>query len=401
MCVSLIEFVKAELYPKLNVYESGFLSPLLLNARSAGGCFDLICPRCWSHSAHHYLGSSLVSCGNCNAQTSILDSMVLTGEYTLESAAEAICEYVGVYPSGKKTLKLSEASSSSSIKLEKKNRPKKISCEKPEIKVPPAKLLSHLRVWLKKDPLAKADLIKAGWSEALMLKAPIGKINSVQALRSIYCGMLPLDLYRSASKIKSGIVVPWFISDSEVSLWGYSGSILNSAPSNISFATYDIPPCHAYHPVNKRHNWLVVVRDPLLASLLIARGIPCCAVGDSATLKSCVAWFAKAKSQLYILSSRDDDLFSDISKQNSKAINLDSNELISFGPYSGQYYKRFVDWPELRFKEVNKNTGSELEVIELLLKLLKSGLTLEQANKVLKYEKNCLITINALARSLK
>ena len=80
-------------------------------------------------------------------------------------------------------------------------------------------------------------------------------------------------------------------------------------------------------------------------------------------------------------------MFSDISKQNSKAINLDSNELISFGPYSGQYYKRFVDWPELRFKEVNKNTGSELEVIELLLKLLKSGLTLEQANKVLRLKK--------------
>lgn len=401
MCVSLIEFVKAELYPKLNVYESGFLSPLLLNARSAGGAFDLICPNCWSHSANHYLGSSLVSCGNCNVQTSIIDAMFLTGEYTHETAAEAICEFVGIYPSGNKTLKPKAGSSSCTLKLQKYNRAKKNTSDKSEVKVPPAKLLSSLRGWLQKDPQAKADLIKAGWSEALILKSPIGKINSVQALRSIYCGMLPLSLYRSASLIKNGIVVPWFISDSEVALWGYSGSIQSVAPSNISFATKDIPPCHAYHPINKRQNWLVVVRDPLLASLLIARGVPSCAVGNSTTLKSCVAWFAKSKSQLYILSSRDDDLFSYISKSNSRSINLNSNELISFGPYTGHYYKKFVDWPELRFKEVNKKIGLELEVIELILKLLKSGLTLDQANKVLKYEKNCLVTINALAHSLK
>ena len=156
--------------------------------------------------------------------------------------------------------------------------------------------------------------------------------------------------------------MPWFVHKDDAILWGYSGNIMESEP-NAYKLEISIPACHLHHPIHKRFDWMVIVEDPLLASLLIGRQIPAVATGPEAWWNKTVYSLKTVKKDLYVLDSPKGKLHKRLSNVVPKIKKTSPANPLAFGPYHGAYYRRFTKWPHSRYKELDAIVYSESEVI--------------------------------------
>ncbi|UMM06872.1 hypothetical protein MKR81_26795 (plasmid) [Vibrio campbellii] len=383
----LREFVTGKLYAKLNLFDCKLLQELRPVLRKDNISCELICPACWNHSAYHYFGTAIVTCTNCNEQTDLIAAMVATGEHTEETAVEEIA----------KKLSIVIPSYVNPRKNPPEKKPIAQNIQKEQIsKIDAGWLVSQLRLWLTNDRDTVGVLEKCGWTKELLAKAPIGKLPSPDALIEAWDGRLPEGLFRSIKDTKGGIVVPWFNGRNEVLLWGYEGSMLENEPKKFVFGE-SLLPCHIHHPVNRRNRWLVVVADPVLASLLIARGIPACAVGGNETVALCAKWFETSDKDVFVMSESSSPLFSEIVKHAKNAKPLKKVEPLAFGPYHGAYYKRFTKWPISRFQTPEVQLFNVKQVIGLLSTLLDAEMPLDEAIDVIKQKTGHEVTVKPIA----
>ena len=391
----LHNFIAEKLYPSLNIIEADLLQELRPAIRKDKKSCDLVCPDCWNATAFHYFGTGSITCSSCMAQTDLLDALVATSVQSLESALETVLKKLSiVIPpeiSGKP-----KPTKKAAKPVRTKPTTQKLA------KVNGSWLLSQLRLWLKEDELAVAELEKCGWSADLISKSPVGYLPSKKAFTELIDGRLPSGLYKSLNTIDSGLVVPWFIGNTDVVLWGYSGSITTSSPAKVPLESLTIA-CHLHHPILKRHSWMVVVADPLLASLLIGRGIPACAVGDEQICPISSKSLAKVEKELYVIAEADSQMFKDIAKHSTKAKLLDNVTPLDFGPYHGAYYRRFCKWPFSRFKKLApaEPTYSIQQVIGMLSAMLDAEVPFDDAVDVIKNKTGQLVSIKPIARSEK
>ena len=391
----LHNFIAEKLYPSLNIIEADLLQELRPAIRKDKKSCDLVCPDCWNATAFHYFGTGSISCSSCMAQTDILDALVATSDQSLESALETVLKKLSiVIPpeiSGKP-----KPSKQAAKPVRTKPTTQKLA------KVNGGWLLSQLRLWLKEDEQTVVELEKCGWSADLISKSPVGYLPSKKAFTDLIDGRLPTGLYKSLDTIESGLVVPWFIGNTDVVLWGYSGSITTSSPAEVPLESLTIA-CHLHHPIHKRHSWMVVVADPLLASLLIGRGIPACAVGDEQICPISSKSLAKVEKELYVMAEADSQMFKDIVNHSPNAKLLDNVAPLAFGPYHGAYYRRFCKWPFSRFKKLApaEPTYSIQQVIGMLSAMLDAEVPFDDAVDVIKNKTGQLVSIKPIARSEK
>jgi hypothetical protein len=384
---NLREFVTSKLYPRLNLLDCKLLQELRPVLRQDNISCELICPTCWNHSAYHYFGSAIVTCTACREQTDLLDAMVATGAHTEENGVDEIANKLSVViPSHVLNPPKLSAKKSNTKKVKKEQKPK----------VDAAWLLSQLRLWLTNDQDAVCELEKCGWTKELLAKAPIGKLPSPDALINAWDGRLPDGLFQSFKGMKGGVVVPWFNGRNDVLLWGYEGSILESKPKRFVYGD-SLLPCHIYHPVHRRNRWLVVVADPVLASLLIARGIPACAVGGDDTAALCAKWFATTDKDVFVMGETSSVMFSEIAKHSKYAKPLKKVEPLAFGPYHGAYYKRFTKWPASRFQAPEEEFFNVKQVIGILSTLLDAEMPLDEAIEVIKEKTGYEVQVKPIA----
>lgn len=389
----LHNFIVEKLYPALNIIEADLLHELRPKVRNDAKACDLVCPECWNATAFHYFGTGSISCSGCRSQTDLLDALVATSGLSLEAALEAVLKKLSIVIPPE-----IRGNSNTARKVAKCSNAKVTT--KQQAKISGGWLLSQLRLWLKENEQAVVELEKIGWSGELISKSPIGYLPSKVALKELIDGRLPMGLYKSINEIESGIVVPWFIGATDVVLWGYSGSINTNSPAKVPYEKMTIA-CHLHHPIHKRHSWMVVVADPLLASLLIGRGIPACAVGDEMVSPVSSKSLAKADKELYVMAETDSQMFKDIARHSPKVKLIANVTPLAFGPYHGAYYRRFCKWPFSRFKKLapTEPAYSHQQVIGMLSALLDAELTFDDAVEVIKEKTGQLVSIEPIVRS--
>lgn len=354
---ALDEFLVDKLYKNINLIDVGLFNALLpkKNSRDSNSC-QLICPACWSHSAYHYFGSPSIACNICKKHTPLVYALKLVNDLSHESAAISLCSSI--------KLKIPEHLLKNTAKRAHHSKP--IHKEKLEIKI--VSVYQLLRDNLISHNNLVNELVKVGFTQELMKKAPLGYFepslenNSYQEL-----------VFDNAI---NGVAVPWFITKGKIFLWGYTGSLLKSAYTPFPTMKH-FPPCHFYHPINKSNDFIIVVRDPILASLLIARKIPACAVGDENALNVCARLFSKYVGTIYVLTSQKDDFSEAIKKYNKNTLFVDADSTITLGPYFGAYYKRFVEWPVARLRDARSH--SKAKAVYGLSDMLKQGVRFEEA----------------------
>lgn len=366
-------------YPRLHVINTNLLPQLLTKERPDRKSCELVCPECWNPDAFHYFGTGSINCTHCNTETDIIQALQSISELSETEAIEKVMSAVGVaLPSNlqerpKESGKWSEGSNAESL-----------SCELKTTYLDRKWLLKQLRIWLSSSPKSLDQLIKAGWTEDLVRKAPVGFIPSTSELKSVSVHKLPKNLYKSSLAFTGGIVVPWFVNKGDAILWGYNSNIMESEP-NAYRLDINIPACHLHHPIHKRFDWMLVVEDPLLASLLIGRQIPAVATGPEVWWNKTIYSLKAAKKDLYVLDTPEGKLHKQLSSVVPKIKKIKPANPLAFGPYHGAYYRRFTKWPISRYKELDLRVYSESQVIAELVKHIDAGASFESAvSEVLK-----------------
>ncbi|OMO33358.1 hypothetical protein BCT46_14835 [Vibrio sp. 10N.261.46.E8] len=360
-------------YPRLHVIKTNLLPQLLAKERLDKKSCEVVCPECWNPDAFHYFGTGSINCNHCNTETDIIQALQSISEISENEAIEKVLSAVGLaLPSNlQDRLTLQEANSESSNANDLRSEQRTTYLDRKW-------LLKQLRIWLSNSPKSLDQLIKAGWTEDLVRKAPVGFLPSTSELESLSEHKLPKNLYKSSLGVSGGIVVPWFVHKDDAILWGYSGNIMESEP-NAYKLEISIPACHLHHPIHKRFDWMVIVEDPLLASLLIGRQIPAVATGPEAWWNKTVYSLKTVKKDLYVLDSPKGKLHKRLSNVVPKIKKTSPANPLAFGPYHGAYYRRFTKWPHSRYKELDAIVYSESEVIAELVKHLDSGISFDSA----------------------
>lgn len=366
-------YLSEKFYPQFKLTRSEMFGGLRPVEKADGKSCSLVCPSCWSKEAFHYFGTASISCKSCLEHTTLVSALCMLEEVTEQEAANRLLESVGValppIVDGSNTRHGNDV----------------VESKRPPV-VTTRWLLDQMRLWLKDNDDAIESLLSTGWEHDLLFKAPIGFLPSSRSIQDVVTDRLPSSLYKSVRKINRGIVVPWVLPNNDVLLWGYNGSLQQTIPCYDSSIRPNTP-CHINHPVNIKSDWIVVVEDPLLASLLLARRIPACAVGNTSLSEfSSKGLFAIRKS-VYILAEPDSETVRHIKKVVPGARLVDEVKPIAFGPYHGAYYRRFIKWPVSRFKKEAKvianNDLSDEQIISMLSTLIDAEMTFLEAVDVL------------------
>lgn len=369
-------FLASMVYPRLHVINANLLPQLLTKERPDTKSCELVCPECWNPDAIHYFGTGSINCSHCNTETDIIQALQSISEISENDAMEIVLSAAGIaLPSNFQERSKRQDSNSSNAK--------NLNSELTTTYLDRKWLLKQLRIWLSSSPKSLDQLIKVGWTEDVVRKAPVGRLTSTSELKSLSEYKLPKNLYKSSQGVTGGIVVPWFVKN-DVILWGYSNDIMESKP--IAYRLdISIPVCHLYHPIHKRFDWMVIVEDPLLASLLIGRQIPAVATGPEAWWNKTLNSLKTVKKDLYVLDSPEGKLHKRLSSVVPRIKKTKPANPLAFGPYHGAYYRRFNTWPHSRFKELEVRMYSESEVIAELVKHLDVGVSFTSAvSEVLK-----------------
>ena len=367
-------FLASTIYPRLHIVRCGLLSELLTKERQDGRSCELVCPSCWNPDAIHYFGTGSITCNNCDAETDLCRALQEVTSVDEGEAISLLLRSVGVAPPSEIANLISSNEPARPSIVNASNSIRKIKTTYLDRKW----LLKQLRTWMSVSNDSIDQLIQAGWTAELIDKAPIGFLAGSSELESMYIGKLPNMLYKSSQAVGEGIVVPWFVGKDDALLWGYTGSLLTSSPAYFPI-NRKINACHLHHPIQRRSKWTLVVEDPLLASLLIAKQIPTVAVGERDWWQFTLDSLSGMKKDVYVLDNKAETLFLEVKKVLTRAKKTKMISPLDFGPYHGAYYRRFTKWPHSRYTLKTVPKHSDREVIVELYRLLESGIPYSQA----------------------
>ncbi|HBC3404954.1 MULTISPECIES: hypothetical protein [Vibrio] len=376
-------YLSEKFYPLYKLTRNDLFNGLRPIEKSDGKSCSLVCPSCWGNDAFHYFGTASIRCNSCHQHTTLVSALCLLDEVTEQEAAKRLLESAGF-------------ALPPIVDITAEPHDKAETESKKSSAITTRWLLDQLRLWLKDNDDAIESLLSSGWEKELLFKAPIGYLPSSRAIQNVVTDRLPTSLYKSVRKIKNGIVVPWVLPNHDVFLWGYNDSLQQNQPS-FDISIKPSSPCHLNHPVNLKSEWLLVVEDPILASLLLARRIPACAVGDESLSELSSKGLQGVKKSIFILAEADSVAVKNIQKYSPNAKVVEEVKPIAFGPYHGAYYRRFTKWHVSRFKKiatvVPNNVLSDEQIILMLSALVDAEMSFDEAVEVLEIKTGKRVTI--------
>ncbi|HHY0525371.1 TPA: hypothetical protein ACVU4L_002030 [Vibrio parahaemolyticus] len=385
----LNQYLSEKFYSTFKLTNSSLFHGLRPIEKNDGKSCTLVCPSCWSNDAFHYFGTGSISCNNCHEHTSLVSALGMLNECTEIDAAKNLLQSscLALPPAifgagGEKGTSADKASDKHAT-------------------VTTRWLLEQLKLWLKANEEAVESLVMSGWDKELLFKAPLGYLPSGSAIQSVVRERLPISLYKSARAVNKGIVVPWVLPNNDVFLWGYRDSLQLGEPVNEK-SIRPPTPCHMNHPINIKSDWLVVVADPILASLLLAKRIPACAIGDSTLSEFSCKGLKGVNKTIYIVAEKESMTVSHVLAHVPNAHVVDEVKPIAFGPYHGAYYRRFNKWPVSRFKKVEPvyptPALSNEQIIAMLSTLIDNEMSFVEAVDVLKIKTGKTVEITPIKR---
>ena len=94
------DFLRREVYPKIDAVSSNFLNSLDPKQKTSSGSYPLTCPACKAKEGFYFPGSGYINCprkNECGKATSIWDAMLYCG-YTHSEIFSTLCIEAGVEP---------------------------------------------------------------------------------------------------------------------------------------------------------------------------------------------------------------------------------------------------------------------------------------------------------------
>lgn len=99
--VRIGDFIRDEVYPKINAVEEGLLDHLNPSHRKGNGSYELNCPQCGQRRAYYYEGHSVVQCNrkeNCLESPTTLWDVLAKQQKTNAEIIKLLCAAAGVKP---------------------------------------------------------------------------------------------------------------------------------------------------------------------------------------------------------------------------------------------------------------------------------------------------------------
>lgn len=94
------QFLRSDVYPRIDAVAAGLLDNLAPMSRSSNGSYVMHCPRCKKKEAFYYPGSGYINCPrkeNCGEPTSIWDALLFC-DFSQKEIFTVLCSAAGVEP---------------------------------------------------------------------------------------------------------------------------------------------------------------------------------------------------------------------------------------------------------------------------------------------------------------